>query len=139
MSEAKKKPEAPKDQAQSWREQLGALRHLPPFFKMIWQTSPSLAIGNATLRLIKSVLPLAMLYIGKEIVDEVIFLMDAQGASQQYLWSLVAAELVLAVLSDLLSRGISLLDGLLGDLFANSTSVQLIRHAAELDLYQFDA
>lgn len=138
MSQAKKKPEAPKDQPQSWREQLGALRHLPPFFKMIWQTSPSLSIGNAVLRLIKSVLPLAMLYIGKEIVDEVIFLMDAQAASQQYLWTLVAAELALAVLSDLLSRGISLLDGLLGDLFANSTSVKLIRHAAELDLYQFE-
>lgn len=138
MSQAKRRPEGPKDQPQSWREQLGALRHLPPFFKMIWQTSPSLTIGNAALRLIKSVLPLAMLYIGKEIVDEVIFLMDAQAASQQYLWTLVAAELVLAVLSDLLSRGISLLDGLLGDLFANSTSVQLIRHAAELDLYQFE-
>ncbi|WP_367388169.1 ABC transporter ATP-binding protein [Lewinella sp. LCG006] len=138
MSQSKKKTESPKDQPQSWREQLGALRHLPPFFKMIWQTSPSLAIGNAVLRLLKSVLPLAMLYIGKEIVDEVIFLMDAQAASQQYLWTLVAAELVLAILSDLLSRGISLLDGLLGDLFANSTSVQLIRHAAELDLYQFE-
>lgn len=138
MSQAKKKQQGPKDQPQSWREQFGALRHLPPFFKMIWQTSPSLSIGNAVLRLIKSVLPLAMLYIGKEIVDEVIFLMDAQSASQQYLWTLVGAELVLAILSDLLSRGISLLDGLLGDLFANSTSVKLIRHAAELDLYQFE-
>ncbi len=138
MSQAKRKHQAPKDQPQSWREQFGALRHLPPFFKMIWQTSPSLSIGNAVLRLIKSVLPLAMLYIGKEIVDEVIFLMDAQSASQQYLWTLVGAELVLAILSDLLSRGISLLDGLLGDLFANSTSVKLIRHAAELDLYQFE-
>lgn len=138
MSQAKRKPEAPKDQPQSWREQLGALRHLPPFFKMIWQTSPSLAIGNAALRLVKSVLPLAMLYIGKEIVDEVIFLMDAPAASQQYLWTLVAAELVLAILSDLLSRGISLLDSLLGDLFSNATSVKLIRHAAELDLYQFE-
>lgn len=138
MSQAKKKPESPKDQPQSWREQLGALRHLPPFFKMIWQTSPSLSIGNAVLRLLKSVLPLAMLYIGKEIVDEVIFLIDAPSASQQYLWTLVGAELILAILSDLLSRGISLLDGLLGDLFANSTSVQLIRHAADLDLYQFE-
>lgn len=127
-----------KDQPQSWREQLGALRHLPPFFKMIWQTSPSLSIGNAVLRLLKSLIPLAMLYIGKEIVDEVIYLMDAGEASQQYLWSLVAAELVLAILSDLLSRGISLLDGLLGDLFANATSVKLIRHAAQLDLYQFE-
>lgn len=123
---------------QSWREQWEALRHLPPFFRMIWQTSPSLSMGNAALRLIKSVLPLAMLYVGKEIVDEVIFLIDQPESPQQYLWTLVIIELALAVLSDLLSRAISLLDGLLGDLFANRTSVLLIKHAAELDLYQFE-
>ncbi len=126
------------DDQQSWREQWEALRHLPPFFRMIWKTSPSLSIGNATLRLLKSVLPLAMLYVGKEIVDEVIYLIDQPDDSQQYLWTLVAIELALAVLSDLLSRAISLLDGLLGDLFANRTSVLLIKHAAELDLYQFE-
>jgi ATP-binding cassette subfamily B protein len=128
----------PQQQAQSWREQWEALRHLPPFFKMIWQTSPSLSLSNAVLRLIKSVLPLALLYVGKEIVDEVILLIDQPDASQNYLWTLVAIELSLAVLSDLLARAISLLDGLLGDLFANHTSVRLIRHAAELDLYQFE-
>ncbi|MEL6837398.1 MAG: ABC transporter ATP-binding protein [Bacteroidota bacterium] len=123
---------------QSWREQWEALRHLPPFFRMIWQTSPSLSIANALLRLLKSLLPLAMLYVGKEIVDEVIFLIDQPDADQSYLWTLVVIELVLAVASDLLSRAISLLDGLLGDLFANRTSVRLIKHAAELDLYQFE-
>ena len=123
---------------QSWREQWEALRHLPPFFRMIWKTSPSLSIANASLRLLKSVLPLALLYVGKEIVDEVIFLIDQPAASQSYVWTLVAIELALAVLSDLLSRAISLLDGLLGDLFANRTSVKLIKHAAELDLYQFE-
>ncbi|MEL6972905.1 MAG: ABC transporter ATP-binding protein, partial [Bacteroidota bacterium] len=123
---------------QSWREQWEALRHLPPFFRMIWQTSPSLSIANALLRLLKSLLPLAMLYVGKEIVDEVIFLIDQPDADQSYLWTLVVIELVLAVTSDLLSRAISLLDGLLGDLFANRTSVRLIKHAAELDLYQFE-
>ena len=127
-----------KDKPQSWREQWEALRHLPPFFRMIWQTSPGLSIGNALLRLMKSILPLALLYVGKEIVDEVIFLIDAPDSSQRYLWTLVAVELALAVLSDLLSRAISLLDGLLGDLFANRTSVLLIKHAAELDLYQFE-
>ncbi|MEL7247786.1 MAG: ABC transporter ATP-binding protein [Bacteroidota bacterium] len=123
---------------QSWREQWEALRHLPPFFRMIWQTSPSLSIANALLRLLKSLLPLAMLYVGKEIVDEVIFLINQPDADQSYLWTLVVIELVLAVTSDLLSRAISLLDGLLGDLFANRTSVRLIKHAAELDLYQFE-
>ncbi|MEO0725306.1 MAG: ABC transporter ATP-binding protein [Bacteroidota bacterium] len=139
MSKRRTAPTAsPANKEQSWREQWEALRHLPPFFRMIWQTSPSLSIANALLRLLKSLLPLAMLYVGKEIVDEVIFLIDQPDADQSYLWTLVVIELVLAVTSDLLSRAISLLDGLLGDLFANRTSVRLIKHAAELDLYQFE-
>lgn len=126
------------DTPPSWREQWTALRHIPPFFRLIWETSPSLTISNALLRLFKSVLPLAMLYIGKEIVDEVIRLIEASPQDYSYLWLLVGLELGLAVFSDVLARGISLLDGLLSDLFANNTSVKLIRHAAQLDLYQFE-
>lgn len=79
-----------------------------------------------------------MLYIGKEIIDEVIRLMDHRSDSHQYLWTLVAAELALTIISDLLNRFISLFDSLLGDLVANKTSVDLVHHAAKLDLYQFE-
>ena len=78
-----------------------------------------------------------MLYIGKEIIDEIIRLL-ANGGSQRYLWLLVAAELGLTIVSDLLNRLIGLCDSLLGDLVANKTSVDLVHHAAQLDLYQFE-
>ncbi len=78
-----------------------------------------------------------MLYIGKEIIDEIIRLL-ANGGSQRYLWTMVAAELGLTIVSDLLSRLIGLCDSLLGDLVANKTSVDLVHHAAQLDLYQFE-
>ena len=128
------KQEAP----QGWRDQFSALGNLPPFFRLIWNTSPSLSLINLILRLLKSGLPLAILYVGKEIIDAVVLLMENPGASQQYLWTMVGLELALAAVSDLLSRGISLVDGLLGDLISNKTSVQLIQHAADLDLYQFE-
>lgn len=121
-----------------WREQINALKHLPAFFRMIWRTHPGMALGNALLRLLKSVIPLMSLYVGKLIIDEVIRLMGAELRDLNYLWLLVAAELGLALASDLLNRGITLLDGLLGDLFSNRTSEELIRHAATLDLYQFE-
>ncbi|HMQ47873.1 MAG TPA: ABC transporter ATP-binding protein [Saprospiraceae bacterium] len=121
------------------KEQFNALRNLPGFFRMIWQTNRWMALGNMLLRLIKSTLPLATLYIAKEIIDEVIELSSGDpGGDAAYLWLMVGLELALAVVSDLLSRGITLLDGLLGDLFSNRTSVYLIRHAAHLDLYQFE-
>ncbi len=123
---------------QGWRDQFSALGNLPPFFRLIWDTSPSLSLINLILRLLKSGLPLAILYVGKEIIDAVVLLMEDPTASQQHLWTMVGLELALAVVSDLLSRGISLVDGVLGDLISNATSVQLIRHAAELDLYQFE-
>ncbi|NEM96351.1 ABC transporter ATP-binding protein [Pontibacter burrus] len=131
-------PKAAEDK-KTLKEQVGALKNLPKFFRLIWDTSPAMTIGNLVLRLIKSALPLSMLYIGKLIIDEVIRLIDVTGEKDlSFLWMLIAAELGLAVVSDLISRGITLLDSLLGDLFSNKTSVQLIEHAATLDLTQFE-
>ena len=42
---------------QTFRERLGALRNIPPFIKLVWKTSPSLALGQAALRLVRALLP----------------------------------------------------------------------------------
>jgi len=121
------------------RERFSALQNLPRFFRLVWKTSPSLALSNTLLRLARSAIPVAVLYVGKLIIDQVVHLSQHHsGASMKQLWELVAAEFLLAVVSDLLSRGIILLDSLLGDLFANATSIQIMQHAAILDLDQFE-
>lgn len=110
---------------------------MPKFFRMIWKTDRWMTLANVALRLLKSALPLLALYIGKEIIDEVI-LRAGSGGELTRLWWLVAAEFGIAILSELMNRGITLLDSLLGDLLSNVSSEQLIRHAATLDLYQFE-
>lgn len=123
----------------SWRDQFDAFKNLPKFFRLIWETSKSMTIANVMLRLVRSAIPLAMLYVGKLIIDEVLRLINTGGdADMTYMWTIVGIELGLALFSDIINRGITLLDGLLGDLFSNKTSTQLIRHAARLDLYQFE-
>ena len=47
-------------------------------------------------------------------------------------------EFLLALLNDGLGRSISLLDTLLGDLFGKLSSVRIMKHAAILDLEQFE-
>jgi len=126
-----------KPEKTTFREQFSALGNLPRFFTLIWRVSKSLTITNILLRLIKSAIPISMLYVGKEIIDEVIRLI-ANNGDQTYLWTMIALELGLAICSDLLNRLITLYDGLLGDLFSNTSSVDIIRHAAKLDLYQFE-
>ena len=61
----------------SLRERFGALRNLPPFLKLVWQTSPALTAGDLSLRLVRALLPVATLYVGKLIIDEVVRLAQA--------------------------------------------------------------
>ncbi len=123
----------------SWRERFAALGNLPAFFRLVWQASPGLFIGNALLRLIRAAVPATTLYVGKLIIDQVVQLSRQSGpADTTQLWWLVGAEFGLAVLSTGIGRAVSLIDGLLGDLLANRISVQLMEHAATLDLEQFE-
>jgi ATP-binding cassette subfamily B protein len=120
------------------KDRFSALKNLPEFFKLVWQTSPSLTMATAFIRLLRSAIPVSVLYIGKLIIDQVIHLSRTNDTSHTYLWELVAAEFALAILSDALGRLTTLIDSLLGDLFANHTSIKIMEHAATLDLEQFE-
>lgn len=126
------------------RDQFEALRNVPRFFRMIWAVAPMLSLWNVVFRLLQAALPLTMLYVGKEIIDVTVAeiqhppLDHAILGLSPALWGWVLLEFVLAVLSSLLNRAIALTDSLLGDLVSNDSSVQIIRHAATLDLFQFE-
>ncbi len=124
----------------TFKNRLSALGNLPQFFKLVWQSSPWKTSFSFILRLIRSAMPVALLYIGKLIVDEVVQLNhnSASHPDHSHLWKLVAIEFGLAIFTDGLNRLINLLDSLLGDLFSNHTSVRIMRHAATLDLDQFE-
>lgn len=131
-------PFEPRKDKVSVKDRLSAFQNLPRFFKMIWETSRSMTLGNVLLRITKAAIPVVMLWVGKLIIDEIIFQIDQPTPEYTLIWLYLGIEIGLALLSDIINRGITLLDGLLGDLFSNETSVKLIRHAATLDLYQFE-
>lgn len=119
------------------RQRVSALRYVPPFLRLVWQTHHGLTIAMIALRLARALIPVAALWVGKLIVDTVV---EARGGASNlnHLWRLVAIEIALAVAGEALSRASSLVESLLGDLFSNHTSVRLMEHAATLDLYQFE-
>lgn len=123
----------------TFKEHLSALKNLPRFLRLIWDTNKWMTLINVFLRLLKAGIPVTMLYVGKLIIDEVIRLMAVTGeADMSYLWKVVAIEFALGIFSEVLNRGILLMDALLGDLVANETSVRLIAHASALDLPKFE-
>lgn len=120
------------------KERLKALGNLPAFLREVYLTSPALTISNTILRLLRSAIPISILYIGKLIIDEVLMLSASKSENLNQIYLLITAEFGLMIGSDLLSRGIALTDSLLGDLFANRTSIKLMKHAVSLDLAQFE-
>ena len=116
---------------------------------MVWRTSPQLMATSLALRLVRALLPVATLFIGKLIIDDVVALVQTPHKPetlQQWLNSgllnwlglLLIAEFSLAVLADVLGRIVSLVDSLLSERVSNSSSVRLMEHAATLDLEDFE-
>jgi ATP-binding cassette subfamily B protein len=132
----------PGSRPETWRGRFQAMRHVPRLLKLVWQTAPRYAVGVVLLRLMGGAIPIGMLWIGKLIVDGVVAAVEGRTAGHvtdwHYLALLLAGELGLALLATVASRVSALLESLMGDLFANETSVRLMRHAARLDLEQLE-
>jgi ATP-binding cassette, subfamily B, bacterial len=121
-----------------WRDRFRSLRNVRPLVAMVWQTSPPLVAASVFLRLLRALMPVAALWIGKLILDAVVARIAHREGSLTTVWKLVALELALALLTDVLGRANSLCDSLLGDRFTNRVSVRLIEHATALDLASFE-
>ena len=133
----------------SLKERVGALRNLRPFAVMVWRTSPQLMAASLALRLVRALLPVVTLFIGKLIIDDVVALVQTPQKPETFsqwlssgllnwLGLLLIAEFALAVLADILGRIVSLVDSLLSERVSNSSSVRLMEHAATLDLEDFE-
>jgi len=105
---------------------------------MVWDTSPGITSATVLLRLVAAVIPVGQLWVGKLIIDQVVQRITGRSGASNRIWVLVAYEVGLAVLSDLLSRAINLCDSLLGDKFTNHVSLRLMEHANRLDLVSFE-
>jgi len=135
--------------SKSLKERVGALKNLRPFTVMVWRTSPQLTAASLVLRLVRALLPVITLFIGKLIIDDVVVLVQTPHKPEtlgqwlnsgllDWLGLLLMAEFALAVLADILGRIVSLVDSLLSERVTNSSSVRLMEHAATLDLEDFE-
>jgi ATP-binding cassette, subfamily B, bacterial len=127
----------------------GALRHLPSLVRLVYEASLRLTVASIMLRAAQALLPLAILYIGKLIIDEVVLQRLAPPEAGVGAWiesgrlarlgTLLGLELVLALCVDGFARASSLIDSLLAERYSNHASIRLMAHAATLDLEQFES
>ena len=122
----------------TWRTRLQSLRNVKPLIRLVWDTSPMLVSTSIVLRLLRGLMPLALLWVPKLILDEVVARLGHHDRPPSTIWKLVALEFALAAIGDLLGRANTLCDSILGDRFNNRISVRLMEHATQLDLSSFE-
>ena len=122
----------------SWNERLTALRNVPPVLRIVWQSGPLVVSLGLIFRIFTSLLPLAALWITKIIIDGIVQIVSYHQPVRPILWWLVAAEFAVAILGSFLGRLVDYLDALLADKYTRHISIEVMKHAAELDLIAYE-
>jgi ATP-binding cassette subfamily B protein len=121
-----------------WRARLAALRNVPPVLRIVWQSGPLVVSLGLVFRLVSSLLPLAVLWITKLIIDGIVHSVTSHQPVKPLLWWLVASEFAIAIFGSILGRTIDYLDALLADKYTRHISIRVMKHSAELDLMAYE-
>jgi ATP-binding cassette, subfamily B, bacterial len=122
----------------SWQERLVALRNIPPVLGIVWRSGPVVVSAGLVIRLLTSLLPIALLWVAKLIIDTIVQTLNTHSAVPTKLWWLVGIEFGLAVLGSTLARLMDYFDSLLADKYTRYVSIEVMRHASQLDLIAYE-
>jgi ATP-binding cassette subfamily B protein len=122
----------------AWQQRLAALRNIPPVLGIVWQSGRAVVAFGLILRLFAALLPVALLAITKLIIDGIVEAKTLHQPVHSRFWWLVAGEFGVAIVGSVLSRTIDYLDSLLADNYTRHVSIQVMKHAAELDLQTYE-
>jgi ATP-binding cassette, subfamily B, bacterial len=121
----------------AWGDRLRALKNVPPVLHFVWESGPAVVFWNIAIRFVVAFLPVGIGIIGRYIIDGVIQFRSHQVLPQNF-WYLVASEMILAVLTGILSRTVDYCDQLLADRYTHHVSVEVMRKAAALDVTVYE-
>jgi ATP-binding cassette subfamily B protein len=122
----------------SWRDRLTALRNVPPVLKIVWRSGPGVVTYGLIARVFASLLPVALIWITSRIINGIVHFLNTHEPVPNSLWWLVAGEFGLAVFSSLLARTLDYSDTLLAEKYTRHVSIEVMKHASELDLIAYE-
>ncbi len=121
-----------------WRDRFSALRNVPTVLRFVWESGRTVVVLGLVSRIIASLLPPALFWVSKLIIDNIFGIVTTHQPISNRLWWLVAAEFAIAVFMGLVGRLIDYLDALLAGKYMNHISVRVMEHAASLDLLAYE-
>ncbi|MEM9808621.1 MAG: ABC transporter ATP-binding protein, partial [Cyanobacteria bacterium P01_D01_bin.56] len=123
-----------------YTEILSLLGNTPRLIQLVWEAAPGWLLLRIGGTLVGALIPVAQLYIGKLVVDQVVVIL-ASGvpAFTPYLLLLVGVGFGLLLLQEVLSQFNMLVNRILNDQFLLHANVQLLQQAMRLDLAHYES
>ena len=106
--------------------------HTPRTLRLVWRSSPLGSVALGLLTLVASVIPLAIAYVGKEIMDSVV----ARSHAATLRWVLI--ELAAVAAQALVQRALGLVRSLLGARLGLDINALILEKALTLELRHFE-
>jgi ABC-type multidrug transport system fused ATPase/permease subunit len=131
--------ERPQPELGKLRQFFGVFRYSGQAIRLVWTTSRGLTVALMLLSLLAGLLPAAMAYVGKLIVDAVLLAMETEARAdlnQALVWA--AVEMGLVIVQAAAQRGIMTCNSLLRALLGFKTNVLILEKALTLSLTQFE-
>ncbi|MBP5972861.1 ABC transporter ATP-binding protein [Brasilonema sp. CT11] len=125
------------------RQSLAVFRYSGRAINLVWTTSRSLTIIFASLTVLAGLFPAAIAYIGKLIVDTVVFTSQKLSYNSDFVNNYrpliyVGLEAIAVALLALSQRGVTVCQSLLRMLLGQRVNVLILEKALTLDLTQFE-
>jgi len=125
-----------------WKGGFTSIKYIPRFFTEIYNSGKGVFLVNALARFFNAATPILILYVRKLLIDEIIlqagYSKAGTGTDLSQLWWYLGIELIIVFVSDLINRLINLTDGLVGDLYSNYSSVEIIKKTKDLSISQLE-
>jgi ATP-binding cassette, subfamily B, bacterial len=121
----------------AWGDRIRALRNVPAVLRIVWDSGRSVVTWGLILRVIVPSLGLLIGIVAAKIITGVARALQHQPQFQHFWW-LVGSEIILALLTGILSRCIDYTDQLLADRYTYHVSVRVMQQAAQLDLTTYE-
>ncbi len=125
----------------AWRDRVCALKNIPPVLRIVWRSGPHIVAFGLAYRVLAALIPVSTAYVSKLIIDDITAIVGRHttfAASAAQLWWLAGIEFALAVVGNLAGRLIDYYDAVLADRYTRHVSIEVMRHASELDLQAYE-
>ncbi|MBD2126050.1 ABC transporter ATP-binding protein/permease [Microcoleus sp. ZQ-A2] len=135
----KRSPENLRVPTRGLRQSLSVFRYSGRALELVWTTSHSLTIVLAILTLVAGLLPAAIAYVGKLIVDSVVLASQSGAQSQRWMaLRYVGLEAIAVMALAATQRGLTVCQSLLRVLLGQRVNVLILEKALTLDLTHFE-